>query len=99
MMRLLGLGDDDGSSSAQDEQDLDDAEYSNIANWLHLILSEHGGCACGLGVNCAFARFHRNHYGRVQTRPASALKKKPRKPKNQAPSPTSTGQATNSRDP
>ncbi len=59
---------------------------------------EYGGCACDLGNECAFARFHRKNYARFQSRPAAAPKKKARKPKTQHTiSPTSTGHATNSR--
>lgn len=97
MLRILGLGDDD--ANAHDEPLVDDAEYRKIATWVHLVLSEYGGCACDLGQDCAFAQFHRNYYGRVMAR-ASAPKSKKRKPKAQhAISPTSTGHATNSRAP
>jgi uncharacterized protein len=92
-LHLLGLGDDDVRS---DEPEIDSVEYARIASWIHLVLSEYGGCACDLGSNCAFARFHRNSLAKIQTRP-NPSKKKPRKPKNHTISPTSTGQATNSR--
>lgn len=96
MLHLLGLGDD--PVHGHDDVELDDAEYQSVAAWLHLILSEYGGCACDLGSECAFARFHRSYYGRTQPRSRSQPpKKRPRKPKAQAISPTSTGHATNSR--
>ena len=95
-LRILGFGDDD--SSKPEDCDIDGAEYTMIASWIHSVLSEHGGCACDLGPDCAFARFHRNHYGKVQVRP-NPPRKKVRKPKNHAISPTSTGHATNSRAP
>ncbi|KAL0933215.1 phd finger and set domain-containing protein [Colletotrichum truncatum] len=93
MLHLLGLGDDD--TRAQDEPDMDDVEYQRISGWVHRILSEYGGCACDLGPNCAFARFHRHYHAKIQSRPT--VTKKKRKPKTSTISPTSTGHATNSR--
>ena len=93
-LRILGLGDDD--SVKTEDCEIDGAEYTTIAGWIHSVLSEHGGCACDLGPDCAFERFHRNHYGKVQARPHPP-RKKVRKPKTHAISPTSTGHATNSR--
>lgn len=95
MLRLLGLGDEE--TGTQGEPEIDDLEYQTMASWVHLVLSEFGGCACDLGRDCAFARFHRNYFSGAQTR-SNAPKKKSRKPKTQhAISPTSTGHATNSR--
>jgi len=95
--RLLGLDDDD--SHAHEEQEMDELEYTNIAGYVHTLLSEYGGCACDLGSNCAFTRFHRNFIGKLHQR-ANPPKKKSRKPKaNHGISPTSTGHATNSRAP
>ncbi|KAL8381277.1 hypothetical protein RB595_005516 [Gaeumannomyces hyphopodioides] len=93
MLRLLGLGDED--TGPHDKYEIDEAEYLNIHSWVHLMLSEYGGCACDLGNNCAFVRFHRNYLARSQSRIAG--KKKQRKPKTHTVSPTSTGHATNSR--
>ncbi|OAQ94694.1 PHD-finger domain-containing protein [Purpureocillium lilacinum] len=94
-LNLLGLNDDDAAS--QDEPEMDLSEYNAISNWIDRILSEYGGCACDLENNCAFARFHRHYlYGKNQGRVA---KKKSRKSRNHTISPTSTGQATNSRAP
>ncbi|TDZ31796.1 SET domain-containing protein 3 [Colletotrichum spinosum] len=93
MLYLLGLGEDDGR--AQDEPEMDDSEYHRISGWVYRILSEYGGCACDLGPNCAFARFHRQYQNKLHSRPAP--KKKTRKPKTHTISPTSTGHATNSR--
>ncbi|GKT61975.1 PHD-finger domain-containing protein [Colletotrichum tofieldiae] len=92
MHHLLGVADDD--TQAQNESEMDEAEYQTLSGWIHRILSEHGGCACDLGANCAFARFHRQYQAKMQSRP---VKKKPRKPKTHTISPTSTGHATNSR--
>lgn len=93
-LNLLGLNDDE--SSTQSESGLDETEYVAISNWIDRILSEYGGCACDLDNNCAFARFHRQYlFGKSQAR--SQPKKKQRRPKTQAISPTSTSQATNSR--
>ena len=92
-LHLLGLSDDDTTS--QDEPELDASEYTAISNWIDRILSEYGGCACDLENNCAFARFHRHYlFGKHNGRLA---KKRSRKSRNQAISPTSTGHATNSR--
>ncbi|KAK3182331.1 SET domain-containing protein 3 [Lecanicillium sp. MT-2017a] len=92
-LHLLGLSDEE--VTAEDEADLDEAEYVAISNWIDRILSEYGGCACDLENNCAFARFHRRHlHIRGQAR---SSKKKQRKSRNHTVSPTSTGRATNSR--
>ncbi|WYZ46294.1 hypothetical protein EsH8_IX_000519 [Colletotrichum jinshuiense] len=93
MLHLLGLADDE--NQAHNESEMDEAEYQSLSGWIHRILSEYGGCACDLGANCAFARFHRQHQAKSQSRPAA--KKKHRKPKTHTISPTSTGHATNSR--
>jgi hypothetical protein len=97
MLRILGLSED--STGAHTESSLDDIGYRELASWVHLVLSEHGGCACNLGTDCAFARFHRNYINKVSPR-TNPPKTKKRKPKAQhALSPTSTGHATNSRAP
>ncbi|KAM0529032.1 hypothetical protein ACHAPS_001040 [Verticillium nonalfalfae] len=94
MMHLIGLGDDE--VNGRDEPDMDEAEYQQTSGWLHRVLSEFGGCACDLGSNCAFARFHRHYQARSQSR-NQLPKKKSRKPKVHTISPTSTGHAANSR--
>ncbi|KAK3687535.1 hypothetical protein B0T22DRAFT_131208 [Podospora appendiculata] len=95
ILGLLGLGDEETSGTA--DPTIDEIEYQRIASWVHLVLSEHGGCACNLGTECAFARFHRNHLAKMQIR-SNPPKSKKRKPKAQHTiSPTSTGHATNSR--
>jgi hypothetical protein len=94
-LQLFGLGDDITGSQA--EQAATEDDYQKYAGWVYLILSEYGGCACNLGPECAFARFHRNYLARAHSRP-NPPKSKKRKPKAQhAISPTSTGHATNSR--
>lgn len=93
-LHLLGLSDED--SPLQNEPEMDKTEYTAISTWIDRILSEYGGCACDLENNCAFARFHRQYLW-SQSHGRSANKKKQRKPKTQAISPSSTGQATNSR--
>ncbi|KAF5017493.1 hypothetical protein F66182_10572 [Fusarium sp. NRRL 66182] len=93
-LHLLGLSDDDTPSNA--ETPVDETEYMAISNWIDRILSEYGGCACDLDNNCAFARFHRQYlFAKPQVR--APAKKKQRKPKTQAISPTSTGQTATSR--
>jgi len=97
MLAILGLGDEEGN--AQPEIIIDEAEYQTIAQWIHLVLSEYGGCACNLGADCAFARFRRNYPNKSHARP-NVPKDKTKKRKPKLPhtiSPTSTGHATNSR--
>ncbi len=96
MLWLLGLSDDD--AGAYDELEVEEEEYSSIARWVSLVLSRYGGCACDLGPDCAFARFHRTYGAKLQHAKSGASKKKPsRKTKPHTLSPSSTGHATNSR--
>lgn len=103
LLQLFGFGDDEASSHA--EIDIDDQTYETFAIWASLLLAEYGGCACDLGLACAFARFQRTYLSRVQSRSnlqhtntSNAQKKKARKPQSQHTiSPTSTGHATTSR--
>ncbi|KAI1209557.1 uncharacterized protein F4807DRAFT_97052 [Annulohypoxylon truncatum] len=98
--QLLGLGDDEtGTQPPYNEEETD--TYQNIASWVHAILTEYGGCACDLAEGCAFTRFHRNYIlkPQQQSKGPKGAKKKPRKTKTNAISPTSTGHATNSRAP
>ncbi|KAH8592953.1 hypothetical protein B0O99DRAFT_225188 [Bisporella sp. PMI_857] len=76
---------------------LSDEEFENLSGTIHQILSDYGGCACGLGNNCAFARFHQSYHGRLQSQSNGVKSKKGRKPKQNHVSPTGTGHATNSR--
>ncbi|OTA58335.1 hypothetical protein K449DRAFT_397945 [Hypoxylon sp. EC38] len=98
--QLLGLGDEE-SSAQPDYNEKEIETYQSIASWVHAILSEYGGCACDLGDGCAFTRFHRNYIlkPQQQSKDTKSTKKKPRKTKTSAISPTSTGHATNSRAP
>ena len=92
-LHLLNLGDEDGPPA--DDSEITDEEYQQLTNVIQLVLSDHGGCACDLGSDCAFARFHRNYHYRFHPQPNGTKPKKGRKPKHV--SPTSTGHATNSR--
>jgi hypothetical protein len=94
-LHLLNLNDDDGAPF--DGADINEEEYTLLTSTTQLVLSDHGGCACDLDNDCAFARFHRNHHGRSQTQTNGVRSKKGRKPKQNHVSPTSTGHATNSR--
>jgi hypothetical protein len=96
-LHLLNLGDTDRAPF--DGSDITEEEYEQLTNVTHLVLSEYGGCACELGCDCAFARFHRNYHGRLhnQSSEVKAKKSHGRKPKQNHVSPTSTGHATNSR--
>ena len=92
--RLLGLEDE---SPAPDHSDMTDDEYETLSILVSTVLSDHGGCACDLGTECAFVRFHRDYLGRSHTQTNGIKPKKGRKSKQNHVSPTSTGHATNSR--
>ncbi|KAH7626283.1 hypothetical protein B0T09DRAFT_53419 [Sordaria sp. MPI-SDFR-AT-0083] len=94
MLRVLGLPDED--TSAHTDSSVDDLEYQGLTSWLHSILSEYGGCACNLGSECAFARFHRNHLGKSQA-PTNPPKTKKRKSKTSSTSTAGTAPTTDSR--
>ncbi|CZT49052.1 related to SET3 SET3 complex includes two histone deacetylases, Hos2 and Hst1, and is a meiotic-specific repressor of the sporulation gene program [Rhynchosporium secalis] len=93
--RLLNLGEEERAVS--DVLDVTDEEYEDLSNLVLTVLSDHGGCACDLGSECAFARFHRDYIGRSHTHINGVKPKKGRKTKHAHISPTSTGHATNSR--
>jgi hypothetical protein len=92
---LLNLNDDDGAPF--DGTDINDEEYNLLTSTISLVLSDHGGCACDLGNDCAFARFSRNYNQKLQSQSNGVKSKKGRKSKQNHISPTSTGHATNSR--
>lgn len=95
ILRLLGLTEDANTAT---EEHIEPEEYTTITTWVRTFLAEYGGCACDLGPNCAFARFHRNYFAQQRpSLPVPPKKKTSRKSKAQAISPTSTGPATNSR--
>ncbi|KAK2626393.1 hypothetical protein QTJ16_004655 [Diplocarpon rosae] len=93
--RLLNLSDEEGAPS--DGTEITDDDYDFLAPVVHMVLSDHGGCACNLGPDCAFVRFHRAYHGKTQIQLNGAKSKKGRKTKQNHVSPTSTGHATNSR--
>lgn len=94
-LNALKMGGDDGSTF--NGPDITDEEYERLSQTLLTVLSDHGGCACDLGMDCSFARFHRNYRGRPHVQPNGTKFKKGRKIKQNQVSPTSTGHATNSR--
>ncbi|KAI1825895.1 hypothetical protein F4861DRAFT_141851 [Xylaria intraflava] len=96
-LQLLGLSDDMDKQPDFDEKEVE--TYQSIAAWVHTVLSEYGGCACDLGSDCAFTRFHRTYIARPQGKEKAPKQKRQRKSKPSDVSPTSTGQATNSRAP
>jgi len=96
-LQLLGLSDDVDKQPEFNEKETE--TYQSIAVWVHTILSEYGGCACDLGPDCAFVRFHRTYIARPHGKEKGSKQKKTRKSKTSNVSPTSTGQATNSRAP
>ncbi|KAI2620025.1 hypothetical protein GGR54DRAFT_112636 [Hypoxylon sp. NC1633] len=99
--QLLGLGDEETAAAQPDYNEKETETYQSIASWVSAILSEYGGCACDLGSDCAFARFHRTYILRPQqqSKDTKVTKKRSRKPKTNAISPTSTGPTTESRAP
>ncbi|KAI1498650.1 hypothetical protein F5X99DRAFT_313928 [Biscogniauxia marginata] len=96
-LQLLGLSDEGDGQPEFNDKEIE--TYQSIASWVHTILSEYGGCACDLGSECAFARFHRNYILKPQAKEKVPKQRKSRKPKTNNISPTSTGHATNSRAP
>lgn len=94
MERLLGRNDEENSGHPVPE--IDHSGYKSLADWIWNLLSEYGGCACNGGDACAFARFRIDFEEKFQTR-TSAQKRKRAKSRPNTISPTSTGQATNSR--
>ncbi|KKA31237.1 hypothetical protein TD95_002743 [Thielaviopsis punctulata] len=97
VMTLLGLNTDD--YVRQPEPDMDHEEFELHSKWLDRVLALYGGCACDLGDNCAFKRFHRS-FVKSQSRALAAQKKKAsRKAKPPAVSPTSTAPQSDSRAP
>lgn len=92
--RILCLS-DEGTEDMEITQEV----YDQLSEMVDSLLSEYGGCACDLGHDCAFVRFHRNYQARHQIQMQPKKQKRSRKTKQQHVSPTSTGYATNSRDP
>lgn len=94
---FLNIGEEYGHPV--DDTPMTDEEYDYLSRLTRTVLSDHGGCACGLKNDCSFVRFHRNYHGRAHA-PSNAakVKKGSKKQMKQNPvSPSSTGRATNSR--
>lgn len=94
MERLIGRNDDDVNGHPIPE--IDHSGYRSLADWILTMLAEYGGCACDGGDSCAFVRFRSDFQEKLQPRP-NPQKRKRAKSKPHTISPTSTGQATNSR--
>lgn len=94
-LHLLNLGDEEGVQF--DNAEATDEEYEQLSQLIQLVLSDHGGCACDLGSDCAFARFHRSYHARSHSQSIGSKSKKSRRVRQNHVSPTSTGHATNSR--
>lgn len=94
-LRLLNLVDEDASFS--DSGNITDEEYDLLTQIIQIVLADHGGCACELGTDCAFAKFLLTYQSRSYPQINGVKPKKGRKPKHSHVSPTSTGHATNSR--
>lgn len=96
MERLLSRNDEDNTCHPVTE--IDQSGYKSLADWIFTLLTEYGGCACNAGDDCAFTRFKFEFEEKVQVRPGTQ-KRKRAKSRPHTISPTSTGQATNSRAP
>lgn len=94
-LHLLNLADDEGVQF--DHTEATDEEYEQLSQLVQVVLSDHGGCACDLGSECAFARFHQSYHARSHPQSNGVKSKKGRKIRQNHVSPTSTGYATNSR--
>lgn len=94
MERLLGRNDEENTGHTIME--IDHSGYKSLADWIWNLLAEYGGCACNGGDDCAFARFRIDFEEKFQPRP-NGQKRKRAKSRPHTISPTSTGQATNSR--
>lgn len=98
MKRLLGL--DEELSNEQSVADvvasIDQKDYNFLDQWIALLMGYYGACACNRGSDCAFDQFRRLYHEKVQARPNGPKRKRARSKPHTA-SPTSTGQATNSR--
>lgn len=94
MERLLGRNDEEiiGHSTIE----INHSGYKSLADWIWNLLAEYGGCACNGGDDCAFARFRIDFEEKFQPR-LNGQKRKRAKSRPHTISPTSTGQATNSR--
>lgn len=98
MKRLLGLHDEATNEQSVTDvvTDIDQKDYNFLDQWIDLLMAEYGACACNRGPDCAFNTFRRLCHEKLQARP-SGPKRKRAKSKPHTISPTSTGQATNSR--
>lgn len=98
MQRLLGLNEEDTDPNSVIDivADIDQPDLDTLYQFIKRLLAEYGGCACNRGEVCAFRQFFRQYQEKLQSRP-NAPKRKRAKSKPHTISPTSTGQATNSR--
>lgn len=98
MKRLLGLSDDEANkqSVADIVADINQSDFDALSPIMKALIATYGACACNLGDDCAFVQFHRQCAEKLMARP-NGQKRKRAKSKPHTISPTSTGQATNSR--
>lgn len=98
MKRLLGLHDEASNEQSVTDvvMDIDQKDYNFLDQWIDVLMAEYGTCACNRGPDCAFNTFRRLCHEKLQARP-NGPKRKRAKSKPHTISPTSTGQATNSR--
>ncbi|KAJ4418898.1 SET domain-containing protein 3 [Gnomoniopsis sp. IMI 355080] len=98
MKRLLGLHDEATNEQSVTDvvTDIDQKDYNFLDQWIDLLMAEYGACACNRGPDCAFNTFRRLCHEKLQARSIGPKRKRARS-KPHTISPTSTGQATNSR--
>lgn len=98
MKRLLGFHDEPANEQSVTDvvMDIDQKDYNFLDQWIDLLMGEYGACACNRGPDCAFNTFRRLCHEKLQSR-SNGHKRKRAKSKPHTISPTSTGQATNSR--
>lgn len=92
-LHLLGLSDEDNTV----EPDVTPSEYLELSDLITNVLADFGGCACNLGLDCAFARFYLHSIGKSQPQANGTRSKKVRKSKSHR-SPIRAGQTAGSRD-
>ncbi|KAK8131809.1 hypothetical protein PG984_008247 [Apiospora sp. TS-2023a] len=64
LLRLLGSSQDD---TPQPEFDPNDVQYyQDVASWLDQVFAMCGPCACDLGAECRFPRFHRTYIAPIR---------------------------------
>lgn len=99
MLRLLGLGDEESNegSVADVVAEIDHSDYDILSQFIKGLMAEYGECACNRGDDCVFVQFRRRYLEKFQSRHNGQKRKRAKSKPHATISPTSTGQATNSR--